>query len=207
MSKKSDRFYFDNLVEAATAGCQAAEYLRQCMEQYDLSRMPAMLEKMHGFEHGADEKKHAMTAALAKAFVTPLDREDLLLLSQTIDEIPDALEEVLQQLYVDAVPHILPQAMTFVGMVCDACGQVRELLTELPHFRHSAPLQERIVEIGHTEEKCDAFYLEMMRAIREECTDPLEVIGWRAVCMRLEICADACEHVADAVEMIVMKNT
>ena len=41
----------------------------------------------------------------------------------------------------------------------------------------------------------------------EFSNDPLTVMFWRDVFDRLEKCADACEHVGDSIETIVMKNT
>ena len=58
-----------------------------------------MLNTMHNIEHSADMKKHEMNEALAKAFVTPVDREDLDLLSHKLDDITDTLEEVLYLQY------------------------------------------------------------------------------------------------------------
>lgn len=43
--------------------------------------------------------------------------------------------------------------------------------------------------------------------IRKHCTDVLDVVSWREIYARMENCADACEHVGDCVDMVVMKNT
>ena len=85
MASKSDRIYYENFNAAAELICSAANYLVDCLSSYKPEEINHMLEKMHGFEHDADGKKHEMSAALAKAFVTPLDREDLAELSQNID--------------------------------------------------------------------------------------------------------------------------
>ena len=37
--------------------------------------------------------------------------------------------------------------------------------------------------------------------------DLLEIIAWREIYDYMEDCADACEHVADTVATVVMKNT
>jgi len=37
--------------------------------------------------------------------------------------------------------------------------------------------------------------------------DALTVLSWREIFDKLEACADACEHVGDCIETIVMKNT
>ena len=36
-----------------------------------------------------------MMAVLVKAFITPIEREDIILLSQSIDEVTDKIEDVL----------------------------------------------------------------------------------------------------------------
>ena len=92
---KSDRFYFENFTAAADCCGKAAVYLQECLQNYDYANIKEMLEKMHALEHQADGVKHEMTAALAKAFVTPIDREDMALISANIDEVADFIEEVL----------------------------------------------------------------------------------------------------------------
>ena len=77
MASKSDRFYYQNFIEAAEYSCKAAEYLSQCVKDYHPENSREMLDKMHEFEHQADGIRHEMSVTLAKAFVTPIDREDL----------------------------------------------------------------------------------------------------------------------------------
>ena len=49
--------------------------------------------------------------------------------------------------------------------------------------------------------------MKSMRKLHTECSDPLHIIVWREIYIYLERCADACEHVADTVESVVMKNS
>ena len=46
-----------------------------------------------------------------------------------------------------------------------------------------------------------------MHKLHTECSDPLEIIAWREIYIYLEKCTDSCEHVADVIEEIVMKNS
>ena len=64
-----------------------------------------------------------------------------------------------------------------------------------------------MVRINDLEEQGDRLFLASMRRLHESCTDPIEVIAWREVYHYLEGCMDACEHVADTVERVVMNNT
>ena len=90
---KADRFYFENFTMAADCCGKAAAYLQECLTDYDYANIQEMLEKMHELEHAADGVKHDMSAALAEAFVTPLEREDMAQISANIDEVADFIEE------------------------------------------------------------------------------------------------------------------
>ena len=96
---KGDKLYFDNFSECASLAQKAASYLVACLENYDAGNIEKMLGEMHVFEHSADMKKHEMNAMLAKAFVTPVDREDLDMMSQQLDTVLDLLEDGCQNLY------------------------------------------------------------------------------------------------------------
>lgn len=203
---KADRFYFDNFMNAAECCSKAALYLQECLANYDYANITTMLEKMHTLEHTADGVKHEMTAALAKAFVTPLEREDMALISANIDEVADCIEEVLQRIYMDRIQTIMPEAITFAAMIVECCEMMKEMLSELPNFKKPKKLHELIINLSHKEEECDQLYLEATRNSAKFSDDVLTIIFWREILERLEKCADACEHVGDSIETIVMKN-
>lgn len=207
MANKADRFYFENFVEAAECCCKAADYLVECLEDYDPKRIRTMLDSIHAHEHMADMKKHEMSAALAKAFVTPLDREDLAELSQNIDEVVDRIEEVLQRFYVNQIQKALPDSIVFAKKIAGCAHLMKQMLEEFENYKKYDKLRKMIIELNHSEEECDQFYLEAAVRLRSECSDVLEIISWREIYDYMENCADACEHVADSVETVVMKNT
>ena len=155
----------------------------------------------------ADGKKHEMSAALAKAFVTPIDREDLALISHDIDDVTDNIEEVLQRFYMNHVEVVPPMAMDFAEKIADCCTLLHRIMEEFNNFKKPARLRQMIVELNELEEACDVIYLNAMRAVGEERAELWEKLSRREIYERLEGCADACEHVGDCIEMVIMKNT
>lgn len=204
---KGDRFYFDNFVAAAELCCSAANYLECCMKNYDCSKVEEMLLKMHSIEHEADGKRHEMAAALAKAFVTPLDREDLAEISHAIDEVADCIEEVMQRFYVDRIETVLPDAVEFALHIVESCKLMKAILEELANYKKPQKLRALIVQLNQQEEECDKLYLKATRNVRDHTNDVLAILSWREIFDKLEACADACEYVGDCIEAIVMKNT
>ncbi len=204
---KSDRFYFENFTAAADCCGKAAAYLQECLTNYNYANIQTMLEEMHALEHAADGVKHEMNAALAKAFVTPIEREDMAQISANIDEVADFIEEVLQRIYVNRIQTIMPEAIEFAGKIVECCEMMKEMLTELVNFKKPKKLHEMIIALSQKEEECDRLYLEATLKCADFTSDVLAVIYWREIFDKLEKCADACEHVGDSIETIVMKNT
>ena len=207
MAKKSDNYYFENFIECVECGCQAARMLEENLADFDVHQLSDKLNELHKIEHDADKKKHEMMAVLVKAFITPIEREDIILLSQNIDEVTDKIEDVMLRLYYNNIQSIRPDSLELVSIVVKSCDMVKLMLKEFASFRHSKSLRDHIIAINTLEEQADQVFVTSMRELHTTCTDPVEIICWREVYFYLEKCTDACEHVADVVEQIVMKNS
>ena len=207
MSKKQDSCYYENFSECVACACQAAHYLEDTLKSFDPQRLHDVLDGLHQVEHAADEKKHELSNVLARAFITPIEREDILLLSQSIDEITDKLEDVMLRLWCNNIQSIRPDAIELGAVLINCCEELRLLLDEFADFRKSKKLREYIIHINTMEEQADKLFIDSMRRLHTTCTDPLEIISWREIYIYMEKCADACEHVADAVESVIMKNS
>lgn len=165
------------------------------------------LDELHKIEHEADVKKHELSDRLTKAFITPIEREDIAALSEQIDDLTDKIEEVFIRIYINNVKAIRPEALKMLELVIQCCEEVCGLMREFANFRRSKELKDRIIQINSLEEEADRLYIASMHSLHSEEKDVLAVIAWREIYSYLEKCADACEHAADVVESVVMKNS
>ncbi len=207
MAKKQDAFYFDTFVACVELASQAANILNETLQTFDPQMLPQRLEEIHKVEHEADCKKHELMEVLAKAFITPIEREDIMLLSQNIDDLVDFIEDVLIRLYCNNIQTIRSDALKTSVLIVKSCDAVRELMVEFPHFKRSKTLRQRIIDINTLEEEADQQFISSIRTLHVESTDPMEVFCWHELYRYLEHCVDACEHVADIVESVIMKNS
>lgn len=204
---KGDKFYFENFAATTALSKKAALYLVECLKNYNPDNIEEMLSEMHKIEHAADEKKHEMSAALVKAFVTPVDREDLAMLSQNLDQVCDHIEEVLQKCYIYNIVSIEPHIIEFAEKIVESCELLCELMVEFENFKRSKNIRSLIISINDVEEECDKIYLSSMREISKNPTDAYTAISLTKIYDCLEACADACEHASDCVETVIMKNS
>ncbi len=204
---KGDKFYFENFIACAELAKQAAVYLVKCLENYAPENIETMLKEMHEIEHSADVKKHEMNEALAKAFVTPVDREDLAMLSQTLDQVPDKIEEILQKFYIYNIKSMDLDIIEFAKKIVHSCELLCELMTEFENFKRSKKIKSMIITLNDVEEECDQLYLTSMRKISKNPADAYTAISYCKIYDCFEACADACEHVSECIGTVIMKNT
>lgn len=204
---KGDKFYFENYIACTALAKQASAYLVECLENYNDADLEKMLEQMHTYEHQADMKKHEMNEALARAFVTPVEREDLDELSQQLDNVLDTIEEVLQKLYIYNVKTIEPAAVDYAKNIVKCTDLLFDIMSEFENFKKSKKIHDLIIACNDIEEECDRLYLASMHNLTKNSVDALSTVSWYKVYDCLEACADACEHVSECVGSIIMKNT
>ena len=207
MAKNNDNFFFDNFVACADDALQAARLLKSSLSGFSPAALPHLLDQMHQVEHAADRKKHEMKEVLVKAFITPIEREDIMMLSQNIDDVTDCIEDVLLRIYINNVIRIRRDALPFADLIISCCETLLDTLREFAEFRKSPTLNEKLIAINTLEEEADKLFISSMHALHTESGSALEIIAWREIYTYMEKCADACEHVADVIEEIVMKNS
>ena len=207
MARKTDNFYFNNFIESAELSCEAAEMLKTVLMDFNLKKLPEQRIELHEIEHKGDNTRHELIRKLVSAFITPIERDDLTKLSQNIDDVTDAIEDILIRIYMTNITTIRPDSIDFADLVIHCCCTMKEMLREFANFKKSKKLKELIIELNRLEEVGDEKYLNCMRNLHTSCNDPIEIIAWREIYDIFERCCDTCENVADIVEGITIGNS
>lgn len=207
MSKKQDNFYFENFVQCADCAVRAARLIEEVLSNFKPERLPQKVAQMHEIEHQADIQKHQLQDVLLKAFITPIDREDISHMSRNIDELCDKAEDVMIRLYYNRVKSVRPDSLELAKTVTLCCEEVKALLVKFADFKRRKDIREHIIKINSLEERADKLYIRCMYDLHGSGAELLHIIAWREIYTYLERCADAAEHIADAVEVVIMKNS
>ena len=199
--------YFDAFVELSDYSLKAADLLLETLRNFNKDNIEDKIKKMHEIEHSADLSKHQLINRLAKEFLPPIEREDIISLSENIDEVTDSIEDVLLNINIFNVVSIPPEILHFVEIIRNCCESMIKAVKEFKHFKKSKTLHSLIVEINDLEEVADELYINGMKKLFRNADDPVRLIVWKDIFNSLEKCCDACEHVANDIENIVMKNS
>ncbi len=207
MARKKDTNYFDTFVELAAYSCKAADLLNYILNHYNAEQLPAKMKEMHEIEHSGDGARHKMIQKLSREFITPIEREDIMAMADSIDTVTDTIEDVLIRMYMYNVKDVKDHALKMTSVIVKCCNSLKIALDEFYNFRKSTRLHDLVVEVNRLEEEGDALFMEATRKLYVECQDYKELAAWDTVYHYLEKCCDACEDVANAIENVIMKNS
>jgi uncharacterized protein Yka (UPF0111/DUF47 family) len=187
--------------------CQAADLLKDIMVNFNPTDMKDVAARMHTIEHDGDLERHAMMKRLLHEFITPIEREDIMALADAIDTVTDTIEDVVMRLYMYNIKSIYQYAIDLTDIIVKSCAALKDALLEFKNFKKSKTLHTLLIDVNDLEEEADRLYTKAMRNLYVNCKDVSEMIGWDQTFDYLEMCCDACEEVANVMEIIVMKNT
>jgi predicted phosphate transport protein (TIGR00153 family) len=197
-----DREFFDLFEEAARNVVRGADLLDQMLTDYpdraDLGRDIVICEQE------GDRIAHDIHHRLNSTFVTPIDREDILELTSDLDDIIDLIDEVADYLGLYKIEAPMEQSQRMAHILLQATRQIAEAM---PRLRTFQDLSHFTVEVNRLENDGDRTSRHAIASLFDNGIDPMVVIRWKDIFERLEEAIDACEHVANTLEGIVIKNS
>lgn len=204
---KKHNDYFEMIQRQSSYCVEASNLLEEILGKFHAGSVKTYRAQMHEIEHQADEVHHDILKKLSTEFITPIDQEDILRLVQIIDDITDALDEVILDVYMYRIDAIPERAEDLSRIVNRCVKAFHEATAELKNFKRPEKLEQLLVKINDIEIEADGVYMESIYTLFGSSMDGKTLLGAKAVYEGLENCCDLCEHAADVIEQVIIKNT
>ncbi len=206
MAKKNNDYF--ELIKKQTACCvEASNLLEEILCRFKSENIDGYRNTMHEIEHRADQVHHDILNKLSTEFITPIDQEDILRLVQIIDDITDALDEVILDMYMYHID-VIPERTAELSRIVNRCVKALDkAAAELKNFKKREALHALLVKVNDIETEADAVYIEAIHKLFGSEVDGKTLTGAKAIYEALESCCDLCENAADIIEQVVIKNT
>jgi predicted phosphate transport protein (TIGR00153 family) len=162
-------------------------------------------EKVKDFEKNGDVILHEINVELNHAFITSIDHEDILMLAEKIDDVIDELEEVAIYFYMYRLTDIDDYMREFRKIIGDSTEELYQAI-DLLVKKQFKNIREYTINVKTNEENCDTMERKAIRNLFKKYTDPIKIIQYKDLYEMLESSVDACQAVAKALDLIVMKN-
>ena len=196
-----ERGFFDLFDEAGANILRATELLERMLQQWpdhgELARDVVVCEQE------GDRITHDIIQRLNATFVTPFDREDIIALASSLDDIVDFIEEVADFLGLYRIEAPMDQAVRLARVLHEA---VRNIAEAVPRLRTLKDISHYTVEVNRLENEGDKIHREAVASLFDHGIDPMMVIRWKDIFERLEDAIDSTETAVHTLEGIIIKN-
>ena len=197
--------FFGLLQAGGQHALEAAEAFVHLLENYD--ELEVRVAQIKEIEERGDAVRHQVMRNLHRTMVTTLDREDIALLSEHIDDVIDEIDEAARTLLDYQVEAPTKRMKELGGLILAATEQLAEAIGKL-HLGGDS-LREIIthsIEINRLENQADRITNRATGELYQEVVDPIVVIKFRSIYAMLEQTTDYCEDAANILEGIVLKR-
>lgn len=194
----------DRVVEAARAFANlVANYNDvQLREKYN--------QDVDNAERAADRVTHEVNKAIHRTFITPIDREQIHGLINTMDDVADLIQDSAETMALYDVRHMTEEITRLTDISVKCCERVRDavrLLDKIADHSTAEAALKTCEEIDKLESDADRVMRSAMSKLFREEPDVREVIKLKAIYELLETITDKCEDVANLIEGIILENS
>ncbi len=207
MARKKQYNYFNTMELLAGNSHKAAEILEDIINNYSVSTFETKAEEIHHLEKENDRMIDELTNELYDAFITPIDREDILIISECLDDIIDGINGMTYLFENLVITEMRPETEHFASLVNKAARGVHTAMLEFPKFKNSKTLKNMIVEVNDVESEGDLLFSNLKKQLFSEETNVLEIIKWKEIYDRFESILNASEEAVDIIDGLIIKNT
>jgi predicted phosphate transport protein (TIGR00153 family) len=200
-----DMEFYDLFEQDTSNLVVAAEKLVDLFENYE--NVEAKAEELKSLEHKGDVITHEIVARVHRSFVTPIDREDISLLANSLDDVMDFIEAAGRTAYLYGIAQPTERARELARIVNKMAVKLNQVVPRLRRREQFSWILKQCVEINTLENEADDVQHAALVELFEVChLNACEVIKWREIYDHLENATDRGEDVANVLEGIVLKH-
>ncbi len=189
----------------------AAHSFSKMVEHYaDLQLREKHNREVDEAERAADRVTHEVNKALHKTFITPIDREQIHTLINTMDDVADLIQDSAETMALYDVHHMTEEIVRLTDLSVRCCERVKHAVSLLANVATAEAAEGALKtceEIDQLESDADRVMRSAMSRLFRHEQDVREIIKLKAVYELLETVTDKCEDVANIVEGIVLENS
>lgn len=207
--KRNKYDYFQAFVNQTKIATSVSELLIQTIDTFTTAEdTKSAMEEAHNLEHKGDGINHETYLATARDFITPFDRDDILDISQSLDDVIDCEEKVIQQFYIMDVHFMHKNAHAMADIGRRSAKALYQAAMAFKGLKNGKEFHQRVKEVNSLEEEGDRMFAQLERKLHTvDNNNPMRVLVWSRIFNAMEACNDACEHAVDLMDSVMTKSS
>ena len=202
-----DTRFFDLLEHGAREALNGATAMRKLVPALGNGATETILGDLSQSRRKHKRVANEVTEALTQVFMTPLDREDIETLSNSLYRISKTIEKTGERLTICPPGAPLTKVQSEVDAIERACTVVVDLVGWLRRGPRLENVREAHEQLQSVEGDADKQLLDHLRGLYSTEQDARMIIFWKDLYDLLEKITDRCRDVGNIVFRIILKNS
>jgi len=202
--------FFEMFNQHATHIVEAAQAFAKLVANYaDLELREKYNQEVDHAERAADRVTAEVNRLIHTTFITPIDREQIHSLINTMDDVADLIQDSAETMALYDVRHMTVEITRLTELSVKCCERLKDvvgMLGKIGDQKTAEAALKTCEEIDKLESDADRVMRTAMSKLFREEPDVREVIKLKAIYELLETITDKCEDVANEIEGIVLEN-
>jgi len=197
-----EKKFFDMLIDQSANVKDGVTYLNTMMT--DFSNLEQKAINLKKIENKGDKMVHYIHDELNKTFITPIDREDIVALTASLDDILDHADNVADNIVMFKITQPTEAMIDLVQNLNKSMEVVDTAIHNLKDMKKPKDTKHCCREINRLEHETDTIYRKALANLfdTEEAKD---IIKLKEVYTNIELAVNRCEDVADVLNGILVK--
>lgn len=204
--KKKNNYFYDSFTNLMDFALEAMSILTKGLEDFQNINLLDFKNNVHKVEHEADVLKHEYEEKLAKEFITPIDREDIFVLYDNIDDLIDSIDEVSYKLYLRNYTLLPNNLNIMIEKSYEAIKSLKDIFVNFRNIDKKSIMDPLINKVIVIEEEMDKIYEENVHDLYVESNDYDKNRYFEKVYSYFEYITDKCRDVCKTILIIMYKN-
>ncbi|MBO7748801.1 DUF47 domain-containing protein [Paenibacillus sp. MWE-103] len=204
MFKRKNDVFFNTFEAMADTILEAVLYFQQNVSS--IEDVTKFARDMKEFESQCDRHVHTILTELNKTFITPIERDDIMNLTSSLDDVLDGIEACASRFEMYNITEPDEYITLFADNLLRCAQQIKKAIYLLSEKKLLA-MREPSIQINELENQADDLLRVCVKSLFANVTDPIELIKRKEIYERLEQTTDYCEDVANTLETIIMRNS
>ncbi len=193
--------FFDILNELSETMLETASLLDEMFDNNE--NFADYSSRIHVLENKCDDLTHKVISDLNDTFITPIDREDIFALVNSLDDIVDTIDTIASRLYMYKLKTPLQFGPQLTDILLIQTGVLNDVVKDLQNPKQTT---DKIVHVKHLETEGDIVFKDALLNLFEDEKDVIELIKKKEILEIIERAVDRCQNAATVIEGILIKN-
>jgi uncharacterized protein Yka (UPF0111/DUF47 family) len=197
---KQEKF-FEFLTEFSVNIFEAAKLLNEMLINHQ--KHLEYSSSIHLIENKCDDLTHKIIHELNETFITPIDREDIYSLTNSLDNIIDSIDAIGIRYSIYKIINPISFGPQLSEILLLQVKTLTEIIKELHNYDH---VFDKLILIRNLETEGDSVFRNSMTDLFENEKDVIELIKKKEILENIERAVDKCQTATIVIEGILIKN-